>query len=189
MCFQNGGGKLMKRRMFVHVGVFWCWGLMKPFARGLCLRRMESSGGVEFFWHWKCQRIRKSSCTQFMSGTVDDWNPAWKPVEVGSLSWNPTIIRRVLAPSKAGVVGLGFHQQLDQPSKVTIINSPYGSTFQKLGLLRLINGGPIRHISKLNSWFPKDHWTLQWKGERTCFSQGCFFGPQNDATFEWKSDS
>ena len=25
--------------------------------------------------------------------------------------------------------------------------------------------------------------TLQWKGERTCMTQGCF-GPQNDASFE-----
>ena len=27
-------------------------------------------------------------------------------------------------------------------------------------------------------------WTLQSKGERTCMTQGCFWGPQNDAIFE-----
>ena len=27
--------------------------------------------------------------------------------------------------------------------------------------------------------YPKDHLTLQWKGERTCMTQG--LGPQNDA--------
>ena len=26
-------------------------------------------------------------------------------------------------------------------------------------------------------------WSLQWKGERTCMTQGCL-GPQNDASFE-----
>ena len=45
-----------------------------------------------------------------------------------------------------------------------------------------INLGDL-NLEYENSTFPQRSWTLQWKGERTCITQGCF-GPQNDASFE-----